>query len=221
MKRRRLSVRFRNDSSLSGAVCLFDTDPDDAKSLPPVAWLTCYAFPTTEVEFRWEERLSFVWTSTAMDGEAEVATSQLWPTDLATDNQVTLSYGCGTYFFRDQTRGPQPGILYIQQDGTLPSEGARVGFGIAGRATNLLPARPNVTFALKPRSEYWIAFGHYERGVVIDPAEAPTKARLHFPPNVRTLFATLGFDNLWTIAPARGGSRFQRQAGRAKRSPPA
>ncbi len=197
------SLIFVNDSTMTGDACVYQQDPDlgdpNAMSL---AWFAKAAAPTTTVQFDWTIDYSFVWSETGeLDAGVMFAASQDWPADLSTTNQVQFTNSGGAYTFQNQMAGPQGGTLYISQDGSIPSNQASVGIGMGGSGTFAVQAQPNVTAMFTPHPEYWITFGTFSQGEVLDIATITSAAVIDFPANTYSMTATLGADNTWTVVP--------------------
>lgn len=197
------TVRFVNQSTNSGDVCMFQKDPDLGMSnVFSLAWFTKYAHPSTKLDFRWEVDYSFVWSETGVLTPGVVFdATQEWPTDLKTNNQVTLTYDRGAYRFKDQTKGDREGLMYIGQDKSVPLRQASVGIGMSGAGTFVLQAQPNINLTFTPHPTYWIAFGEFIPGEVLDIQHITGAAQIKFPANVFSMTAILQEDNTWRIAP--------------------
>lgn len=196
------TVIFQNNSSTPGMAGLFQQDPTPTHSWS-LAWLTKYAYPTTFVNFQWQLDYGFAWSQTGILGKGVVmSASQYWPADLSTTNQVTLTYDAPNraFTFANQTAGPQSGSLFVNQDGTIPSNVAAVGIGMAGFPTFVVQAQANVMATFTPNPQYWIAFGNYAQGQVVDISTMNNPAQIVFPPNVYSMTAVLNPDLSWTIA---------------------
>ncbi len=194
------TVIFRNNSTQAGDVCLFQQQPG-APNAFSLAWFAHYAYPTTDTIFNWSIDYSFIWseTGTLMPGVI-FSPSQSWNADLTNRNAVTLAYN-NFFTFEDQHTGPQPGSLYINSQGSVPMNTASVGIGMSGAGTFVEQARPNLTTVFTPHPEYWITFGLYEQGEVLDPESMNNRAIIAFPPGVYSMTAVLNQDNSWTIEP--------------------
>jgi rhizosphere induced protein len=192
------TVVFQNNSTNAGTVALYQVPPDVPGSMP-LAWLTRYAYPTTRVTLTWTLQYDFVWSQTGLLVPGVVATAaQVWPADLITTNQVTLTYD-RAFTFKNQQAGPQSGSLFINADATIPVNTASVGIGMAGAPTMLVQAQPNMSYVFTPRPEYWISFGNYTTGEAIDISSMTSAAQIVFPPNIYSMTATLNANNTWTI----------------------
>jgi hypothetical protein len=197
------SLIFVNNSTQNGSACIYQQDPDitipDVMSL---AWFTKSTSPTTKVIFTWSIDYQFVWSETGnlVPGVIFVA-SQTWDADLSTKNQVTFTKVDGPYTFTAQTQGPRTGSLYISEEPSIPPNQASVGVGMSGFGTFAVQAQPNTSLVFTPHPQYWITFGNYTQGEVMDISEVNAPAQIEFPANVYSMTAILNNDNTWTITP--------------------
>jgi len=193
---------FTNNSSNAGDVCVYQQDPDmDVQDVMSLAWFVKAAASTTTLRFRWTLDYCFVWSETGQlaPGLAFKAT-QVWEADLETANRITFKrIHDRMYTFAEQQAGPNEGSLYILGDRTLPVREALVGIGMAGAPIYVVPVLPNTAWILTPRPHYWITFGTFEPGEVLDVESISHKAAVHFPPNVYSMTAILNQDNTWTV----------------------
>ena len=194
---------FQNNSSNTWTAAVYQDDPNignpDVMSL---AWFTKAAAPTTNVQFSWTIDYGFVWseTGTLTDGVVFTA-SQDWSADLTSTNRVGFTNQNSAFTFQDQTQGPQPGTLSIVQDGTIPANTASVGVSMSGAGTYAVQAQPNITASFTPHPNYWITFGQYTKGEVMDIGQLTNKAAVEFPANVYSMTAILSATNTWSVKP--------------------
>lgn len=195
------TVIFKNNSVNFGSVCLYQSDPTLTTDVMSLAWLTKPAHPTTTVELTWNIDYSFVWSETGELIPGVVFKAyQTWAADLRDNNKVRFSYKNGAFTFEGLGRG-NSGELLIEGDYTLPLNQASVGIGMSGAGTFVSQAQPNINFFYQPHPKYWITFGTFEQGEVLDTTKITNKAEIIFPANIYTMVATLNQDNTWTIAP--------------------
>jgi hypothetical protein len=169
------TVNFFNNGSKAGSVMLFQRYADESSNAQSLAWFAKYNYPKTRVSFQWTNEPCFV-------------------------RSDTLTYD-QAFNFIDQGPGRQPGVLSITEDATIPSGMASAGIGMSGQPTFLMPAQPNIIFEFSTRTQYWIAFGKYASGEVLDPTAIGNAAQIVFPGSIYAMDATLGPDGAWTIAP--------------------
>ena len=194
---------FKNNSSNPGHGCVFQKDPD--VNLPDVmslAWFSKYTHPTTVQTFKWQINYDFVWAETGkLQAGVVFSTAQIWDANLSTTNKVTLTNQGGAYTFKDQTQGSLQGNLYIWEDNTIPLKQASVGIGMSGAGVFAVQAQPNMNLVFRPHPKYWIAFGNYMPGEVLDISMMTNDAVIEFPPNVYSMTAILHKNNKFTVEP--------------------
>ncbi len=191
----------QNNSSQSGDFCVFQQDPSlGVTNAQSVAWLVEPAHPTTRVTFCWQASYDFAWSKTGKLAEGVVAASaQVWPADLETSNQVTLTYVGGAFTFENQVAGSAAGNLYLMQNGTIPADTAAAGIGMGGAATFLAQAEPNISMIFTPSPHIWLAFGDYTTGEVLGSEVLGHAVEIPYAPNVYSMAAILNADNTWTV----------------------
>jgi hypothetical protein len=195
------TVNFFNNGLKAGSVMLFQRYADENSNAQSLAWFAKYNYPKTRVSFQWTNEPCFVWSDTGQLVPGIVASaSQVIPADPSNGNQITLTYD-QAFNFIDQGPGRQPGVLSITEDATIPSGMASAGIGMSGQPTFLVPAQPNIIFEFSIRTQYWIAFGKYASGEVLDATAISNAAQIIFPGGIYAMDATLGPDGAWTIAP--------------------
>lgn len=211
------SVFFQNNSSNEGNVCVYQTDPNiGVANVMSLAWFSKKVFETTQVIFDWTIDYSFTWAETGeLVPGVKFRASQNWKADLTSNNAVTFSKRNGAYTFQEQMTEKPSGSLIIHEDGTIPSRQASVGIGMSGKGAFAVQAQPNLDLTFTPHPKYWITFGNYNEGDVLDIAEMTKSAEIAFPPNVYSMTAILNEDNTWTIKPtAQVNAEFVEQLGR-------
>lgn len=208
MASQKYSLTFVNNSSNAWSACVYQTDPGiDIPNVQSLAWLAEVAAPTTAVVFDWTLDYGFTWDETGPLVPGVVFSgSQTWPADLSTSNQVTLTRPQspqGAYYtFTNQTQGANAGSLYITEDGTVGLGEASVGIAMSGAGVFAVEAQPNLNLIFTPHPEYWITFGTFEQGEVLNLDEITNSQQINFPPGVYAMTATLNADNTWTVAPS-------------------
>jgi hypothetical protein len=204
----RYSVVFHNNGPENGSACIFQRQPDlDVSSVMSLAWFSKHVNQGSGVIFDWTLDYSFVWsqTGTLVPGATFIA-SQVVDADLTNANEITLDYN-GGYRFTNPQVGPIPGTLEILQDGTLPANDASVGIGMSGSGTFAVQAEPRITTKFTPRPQYWIGFGNYSQGQVLDVESMTDVAQIKFPAGVYSMSATLNDDNTWSIEPLHSANK--------------
>lgn len=183
---------------------LFQKVPDmQAGNVLSVAWITKFTHPASVASFIWSLNYNFVWSETGyLSPGILFASSQILPADLNETNYVELTYSNGAYNFRNQKASGVSGNLQITQDNTIPLKQAMVGIGMSGSPTFVVNAQPNMNLTFTPHPEYWIAFGNFNAGEVIDVQAISNAAKIDFPPGIVAMNVTLNQDNTWEITPS-------------------
>ncbi len=191
-----------NNSLYSGSVFIFQDNADiNVANVMSLVWLSRFSGPNTETSFTWAENYSFSWSETSPLTVGIIFTSvQILEADLSSTNKVLFTNSNGVYHFTNQIAGPKEGSLYIDQDGTIPLNQVSVGFGMSGFPIFAVQAQPNMTYTFTPDRKYWIAFGDYETGEVIDPTSITNKAEIVFPSGCYSMEAVLDQSENWTIS---------------------
>ena len=189
-----------NNSTNAGNLIVYQSMSENFMN--SLAWFSKYAYPNTKVQVSWDDTAyDFVWAGAGQVTPGIVfSAAQVVPANLTSTNQIKFSYDGPnkTFFFHDQQAGQQQGTLMISQDTTIPMNAVSVGIGMSGQPTFAVQAQPNMNVVFTPRTQYWVAFGTFQQGEVLD-VETLNAVQVEFPPNVTSMTATLNADNTWTV----------------------
>ena len=212
-------LTFVNESSNESTIIIFQKDPDPSPGEYSLAWLTKSAVQRDfKGVFDWKQGYEFVsgWMEGLQPGKVFTAGDSV-KADLENTNAITLARKTGDmeYAFSDQRRGPVAGSLLITNATDIPANTIAEGIAMSGKAAFIVEAQPNIEVLFKPKPEYWIAYGDFEQGEILDSAlmaqadvledvlgtkqiyGLPTEVR--FPAGVFSATATLDSNNAWTI----------------------
>lgn len=198
------TLNFINNSNISGDLCVYQTDPSITDpSVMSLAWFTQRCHPTTHAKYTWGIDYSFVWSQTGkLQAGIVFDATQVWLADLKTTNKISLKKESGAYTFYNQTKGDREGTLFIDEDSSIPSvPEASVGIGMNGSGTFVVQARPNMHPNFTPHPLYWVTFGNFIKGQVLDISDITDKAEIKFPAGVYSMTAILNEDNTWSVMP--------------------
>lgn len=95
--------------------------------------------------------------------------------------------------------GGQPGMLSVRCEATVPFGHTSIGIGMSGAATFATQAMPNMMYTFGTSPSYWLAFGNYQQGQVLDAHSIPNAVQLNFPAGVYALTVTLNPDGTYTV----------------------
>lgn len=196
-------VTFVNNSTNQGDVCLFQQVPDaHTRDWVSLAWFSKSSNANAQTSFTWTEDYSFQWAQTGVIEEGIVYRAiQNTPTDLTKLNQITFDKNDYGYLYTKQLTNGYSGGLTILTSSSIPNHDASVVIGMSGNGVFAKQATPNATFIFEPHPQYFIAFGTYQQGIVVDSSiQYGNPQQLLFPPGVYVLTATLNQDNTWTVA---------------------
>ena len=164
------TLNIQNNSPQTGSFCVFQSMPDvNIPNVVCLAWLAKPAHPTTHLKFEWNLDYSFVWsTTTKLRPGTRVIANQSWDANLNTENKVNFDKTSGAYTFENQRQGSYEGNLYINQTQRVQSKEASVGIGMSGRGTFMVHSQPNMSIVMRPKPKYWLVFGDFKEGEVLD-----------------------------------------------------
>jgi hypothetical protein len=192
-----------NNSTNPGNICVYQSLPESmGTDWNSLAWFSQYAYPSTTVTFAWALNYQFMCGETgSLKPGVVFGASQALDADLTTQNMVALHYD-HALTFTSQTMNPESaGSLVVTQHDGIPLNLASVGIGISGAAAFALQAQPNSTLIFTPDPTYWLTFGTYQKGEILDTPELSDSVKVEFPPNVFAMTAILNPDNTWTVRP--------------------
>ena len=108
------------------------------------------------------------------------------------------NYGA-TYFKPPNGSGTAGALTVAQLSGVVPDR-TSVGIGMSGSSTTVVQAEPNKTavFALHPN--YWVVFGNYQVGEVIDVEDTTSALEVTYPDGLTSLTVRMGMDNLLVLS---------------------
>lgn len=196
------TLKFENQSRNIGSVCIYQTDPsfNQDNNAVSVAWFTKITHPQTNVKFEWQLDYNFVWSEI---GELKPGiifdASEVMEADLQSLNKIIFDYKQEEFLFTSGGSNGEVGSLEISETCNIPFCTASVGIGMAGAATFVKQAQPNMNIKITPHPEYWITFGNYKQGEVLDINEITNKQKIVFEPNQYSITAILQEDNTWEI----------------------
>lgn len=196
------SVRFINNSQNPGSACVYQkSSAPFYGQLFSLAWFARRVYPGSQATFQWAPDYSFVCaeTGTLMPGVV-FQTSQQVQADPNNANMVTLDQNGGGLQFQGPQPGGQPGTLTARTSNSIQFGTASVGIGMSGSATFATGAQPNMNYAFTANPSYWIAFGDYQQGQVLDADSMYNSAALYFGGG-NALTVTLNPDNTFTVQP--------------------
>jgi hypothetical protein len=206
------SLLVKNSSPNPGSICVYTTSPDTQKiqqDLRSLAWFTKPTNPNEQVKFMWELNFSFAWAeSGVLTPGVYFEAGEIIDADPADDgkNRAYFDRQNEAYLFGnpEQAMPPSQGALGITTSKIIPNNLVSVGVGINGKAALAVNATPNYQFTFISKIEYWLAFGNFKEGVVLDlNSMVRNVCEIKFPVGVYDLQVILQEDNTWSpVTPA-------------------
>ncbi len=187
------------DSTITGDVCIFQEAPNtNVSRVLTLAWLSKRAHPGTKVEFDWTIDYNFNWgVSGNINNKAHFSASQVVPADLKVNNHINFDYKDGAYDFYGQRQNTSAeDNLSIQQGGSVRSDDAYVGIGMSGAGSFVVPSQPNMKIIFKPKPAYYLVFGDFTQGQVVDITELTSVYKVVFNGTTEKS-VTLTSSNTW------------------------
>ena len=190
-----------NGSSSPGSFAVFQKPPANPVSFP-LAWLTRSATPRAEVTFTWSVDYSFVWSETGViNSGINFSGRQIIPADPDKLNYVKLTAdNYGATDFKPPNGSGSTGALTIVQLSDVVPDRASVGIGMSGSGTTVVPAAPNKTAVFKLHPNYWVVFGNYQAGEVIDVEDTTGAIEVTYPDGLTSRTVTIGPDDILRVS---------------------
>jgi hypothetical protein len=192
----------KNQASKSAYFMVYQNDPGswDPNALS-IAWFAKFSnpSPTSKIKFTWGVDWGFSWADTGtLEAGIQFEASETFQPTGNTDNKITLDYN-GAYFFCSESAGADPARFYMAESKAIPTKStASVGVTMGGNTVYAVQASPNQNLTFSPHPTYYLAYGTYEEGSVIDVSTINNPLRLDYPTGVYALTTTLNADNTWT-----------------------
>ena len=195
------SLTVYNKSSHSDYFMMFQNDPGSFdKNALALAWFAKFSNPgpSVLVKFTWTIDWGFSWADTGPLSQG--AMYNVSETAAASDgkNAITLAYN-GAYQFTNQQAGPDEYRLFIAESSNIPvASSASIGVTMSGKTVYATQARPNNNLTFSPHPVYYLAYGNYEEGEVIDVSTVNNPLELPYETGVYSLTTTLNKDDSWS-----------------------
>ena len=195
------SLTVYNKSSHSAYFMMFQNDPGSFdKNAMALAWFAKFSNPgpSVMVKFTWTVDWGFSWADTGPLSNGAMYDASETAAATSDKNFITLDYN-GAYTFMPLQSGADPYRLYIAETKNIPvASSASVGVTMSGKTVYATQARPNTNLTFSPHPVYYVAYGDYEEGEVIDVSTVNNPLELPYETGVYSLTTTLNKDDSWT-----------------------
>ncbi len=210
------TVTVENKSQQTGGFVIYQTSPDQETNpkLYSLAWMAQTMHPNQKKIFKWNDNYSFMWAETGMlkvgSNLADASAHEIKaidPKDL-TKNIVTLTKKNNLFAFKNSTTAGVKGKFTIVTDNKIPNNVASIGLAVQGKPVVAINALINTENKFTPTTTYWIIFGDFKEGEVLDLStitkstiEFSKPTKIIFPINVTEINITFKADNTFEITP--------------------
>lgn len=209
------TLTVANNSTQSGNFCIYQIFPDQARpnNIYSLVWLSKIARKDETVTFNWNINYSFIWSETGylspgmMFNSAPASESKLADPSDPKKNFALFGRENNAYLFKTTEKEGIRDRLTIKADGTIPNNLASIGIAMDDKPTIAINVAANMTYQFTPIPTYWILFGDFTKGEVLD-LNVVNKTGRHifsetmeiiFPLNVYNLSLSFEEDNTWKI----------------------
>jgi rhizosphere induced protein len=198
------SLTCINNSALLGSFAVFQRPAETAAPAVvfSLVWLARAAHPGTQVTFDWTADYSFVWSETGiLQPGITFNASQTVPADPLGANMTLLTEDTyGATYFTTPTEDGTIGSLTIRQLANVVPNRTCVGIGMSNSGTFVIQAAPDMTAVFTPHPNYWVIFGNYQAGQVIDIENVTGEIEVTYAGALTSRTATLGRDNILRLS---------------------
>lgn len=196
---KKYSITVHNQASHSAYLTVFQNDPTQwSAHAMPLAWFAKFSRPDSRVRFEWGDDIGLSWAETGelRPGMQFCASETYEPA--GGNNRITLVYNGSYHFVNPGQALDDPAGLHLAESGSIPLRSqAAVGVTMSGSTVYATQARPNQDLSFSPHPQYFIAYGNYEEGEVIDVSTIHNPLQLSYPVGIYALTTTLNADGTW------------------------
>lgn len=194
------SLNVKHNGTDFGDFCIYQTDDKQDEDIRSLVWFKKTAHPGTQLHFEWGVDYSFVWSEegSLVPGVIFKA-SEVMAADPANKDKNTIKFSKenGAYHFIPSDNPTNSGKLGIVCADNIPANSASIGIGMSGKSAFARVAHPSLKHTFSPHPKYWIAFGKFEEGEVIDLNRMTEKYEIKFPVNQYERNIELCANNTW------------------------
>ncbi len=194
------TLKVKHDGTETGDFCLYQTCDNQTEDIRSLVWFSKRAHNDTLLKFDWNIDYGFAWSEqgTLTPGVVFEAHQNLEtdPTDL-TRNTIGFTKKDSAFKFNKVDEKTTNGRMSIVCDESIPAKTASIGISMSGQSAFACTASPNMKYTFRPHPRYWIAFGKFEEGEVIDLNRMTRKFEIRFDENQYERTIYLSANNTW------------------------
>lgn len=187
-----------NNSRSFGDVCLFKKTSKSTKDQwRSLAWQSQILNPEAKRVISWNEDYAFFWSNTGVlePGEKCFSPHLMESNKHETIRLVVDEEGA---HFSELMSSPIDG-MEIQIGKNIPAGEISSGIAINNKPCFIQLAEPMTTQTIYTKPDYYINFGNFEESTILGEEEMKGAVRIHFPPNIYTVYAVYNADRSWSI----------------------
>jgi len=197
----KFTLQLKNNSLNPGTFCVFQVQPNLTAHGSPftLAWYVLGCNPTCYANFTWTVDYSLQWSEsgTLADGVQFITGG-----DVDADPEIGDRYNFGisgpAYTFGKKAAAGSLATIGVNTDDTVQNSECSIAIAVAGKAVAAVQAGPNQAITFTPLPTYWVSFGNFTEGAVVDIASMCNAQELDYGGlGVYTLSYTLDARNKW------------------------
>lgn len=194
------SLKVKHDGTETGDFCIYQTNDSQTEDIRSLVWFKKRAHTNTNLKFDWSIDYGFTWSEQGVLVPGVIfEASQVLPADPSNldNNSISFTKYDNAFDFKETDEPTTRGRLGISCDETIPSKTASIGISMSGKSAFACTASPNMKYTFKPHPRYWIAFGKFDEGEVIDLNRMTRKFEIKFKENQYDKSLRLSETNTW------------------------
>lgn len=194
------NLNILHNGTDQGDFCIYQTLEEQSDNIYSLVWFKKPAHPGTQLNFEWNIDYSFAWSEEGMLVPGVVfKASQILDADPSDVNNNTTKFSrdSNAYHFIPTDNPTKQGKLGIVCADNIPSNSASIGIGMSGKSAFACVASPSLKYTFAPHPKYWVAFGKFDQGEVIDVNRMTEKYEISFPVNKYERSIELCPNNTW------------------------
>lgn len=183
-----------------GDFCIYQTYDGQMDDIRPLVWFSKTAHPGTKLDFQWSIEYGLTWSEQGnLEPGVVFRASQVQEMDPedTSKNTTMLTLEKGAYRFATTDNPTKAGKLGVVCDTMIAPNTVSVGVAMSGKPTHACVASPSLKYTFSPHPKYWIAFGKFEEGEVIDINRMTQKFEITYPVNTYSRTIELTANNTW------------------------
>lgn len=194
------SLDVMHNGTTCGDFCIYQVNDNQDEDIRSLVWFKKTAHPHTQLHFEWNLKYGIVWSETGVleagivFRASEVKAAD--PRDI-TSNSVGFAMDKNSYHFVSTNNPTSQGKMGIECASTIPAGRVSIGIAMSNRPAFARVAHPSLKYTFSPHPKYFIAFGDFEEGEVLDLNRMTHKYEIDFKVNQYERSIELRSNNTW------------------------